>query len=429
MSSHPEMAQAFARVAVDIGSTVVKVALLGDDRNVASQRFYPRDFDAGIVKQVESLLVSQGISPDCPDIRVCSSANGGLRVGIVCLTKHFSGRVLRDQVLLAGANPVFVHTFDEAMKDAGYADILLVGGGIDCDDAAPMEQRLLSFDAGKYRYGTLAFAGNKHLVTQFCNRYPSALIVTNPLSDRLVSTDTSVFEVVRRAYLDDLIYKEGVSELRSNLSAGIRPTPEVVSLGFQHAVLNGTKFGVIAPCLLLDIGGATTDLHYTIEIVKEGSAVRAPAVGGKSVARYVFTDLGIVASRDSLMLRLRSHPRLYEFLSTVLDGDITETYRLFREGECQPPPELLAYGCLFLALDRFANGRGPGLPAGDLGQLAQVILTGGASQALAEEMAARVVALLTPNSGRPAILIDRKYEIWVEGIAFTDQAVAAAAVV
>ena len=44
------------RIAVDIGSTVVKVALLADDDSVISQQFYPRDFEAGILAQVTSLL-------------------------------------------------------------------------------------------------------------------------------------------------------------------------------------------------------------------------------------------------------------------------------------------------------------------------------------------------------------------------------------
>ena len=145
-----------------------------------------------------------------------------------------------------------------------------------------------------------------------------------------------------------------------------------MSSGFQRAILNGSKIGVIAPCLLLDIGGATTDLHYTVEIVKDGSGGRASSLGSSSVARYVFTDLGIVASRDSLMLQLRSDSRLYEFLNAVLPDDVTDTYRLLREGEYQPSPQLLSYGCLFLALDRFAQGRGPGLPTGDLAQVAQV---------------------------------------------------------
>ena len=258
-------------VAVDVGSTVVKIALVGEGDNLISQQFYPRDFEAGIASQVEFLLGSLGISPDRPDVLACSSANGGLRVGIVCLTGNFSGAVLRHQVLLAGANPVFVRDFDEDGGNPTYVDILLVGGGIDCADAAPLERRLRRFDAESYRYGALLFAGNRYLADLFRQRFPSASVVANPLAEQLVSRTNPVFEAVRRAYLDDLIYKEGVSELRSNLAGGIRPTPEVVNLGFQRAVLNRSNIGVIAPCVLLDIGGATTDLHYTVEIVKEKS--------------------------------------------------------------------------------------------------------------------------------------------------------------
>lgn len=415
-----------ARIAVDIGSTVVKIARVADGGSLISQEFYPRDFEAGIARQVESLLSAASISPDHSDVLVCSSANGGLRVGIVCLTKRFSGAALRDQILLAGANPVFVLDFDEDAGNLGYVDILLVGGGIDCIDAAPLEQRLKRFDAGKYRYGTLLFAGNRYLADSFCWRFPKTVVVPNPLADRLISRTNSVFETVRRAYLDDLIYKEGVSELRSNLAGGIRPTPEVVNLGFQSAVLNRSKIGVIAPCVLLDIGGATTDIHYTVEIVRDDSESK-PSATGCSVSRYVFADLGIVASRDSLLLQLRNHPRLYEFLCQVLSADVTETYRLFREGEYQPSAGLLAYGCLLLALDRFAHGRGPGLPSGDLTQVAQVILTGGGAQLLSRELAARIISmLLSGKSSNPVILIDRRYQIWVEGIAWSEQAVAAA---
>ena len=417
----------FAHVAIDIGSTVVKVALVGDDRSLLSQRFYARDFEAGIFRQVESLLALHGASAESPAVRICSSANGGLRVGIVCLTKHFSGSVLRDQVLLAGANPVFVHSFDEEPKELSFVDILVIGGGIDCADAAPLEERLDKFAFEKYRFGAMLFAGNKYLGELFRRRYPSTLVVRNPLAERLASSDNSVFETIRRSYLDDLVYKEGISELSSALSSGIRPTPEVVSRGFQRAV-NGASIGVIAPCLLLDVGGATTDLHYTVEIVKNNDGVRPPASSGGSVGRYVFTDLGIVASRDSLLLQLRSHPRLYEFLSAVLADDTTETYRLFREGEYRPSQEVLAYGCLFLAMDRFAQGRGPALPTGDLAQLAQVVLTGGGSQGMSEETASRVISLIVPGSSKPHILIDRKYEVWVEGIAFAEHAVAAATV-
>jgi hypothetical protein len=408
------------RVALDIGSTVIKVARLDAQDRLISQEFFPRDFEAGIARQVESVLARLGIDPERDRVLGCSSANGGLRVGIVALSKHFSCVALRNQVLLAGANPVFVHELEEAAGDPRRVDILLVGGGIDCVDAGPMRRQLLALDAAKYHYGALVYAGNKHLAQSFAQRYPKATIIENPLGETLSSRVGSVFDAVRRAYLDDLVLKEGVSELSPALARTIRPTPEVASRGFLRSVMNQASFDIVGPCIVLDIGGATTDLHYTVELVSEDSPVR-PATG-MSVARYVFTDLGIVASRDTLMLQLRNHPQLYEFLSAALDGaSVREVFAALREGEYEPSPQLLSYACLFLALDRFARGLGPGLPVGRLDQAAQIILTGGAAQTLEEEAVARIVPLLAPAHGaKPLVQVDRRYEIWVAGITWSE---------
>jgi len=145
-----------SRIAVDIGSTVVKIARIGESGGIESQQQFPRDFEAGIARQVESLLERFGVPPESEDIVVCSSANGGLRIGIVCLSKHYSGAALRNQVLLAGANPVFVHDLDEEGGSLTRVDMLLVGGGIDSADAAPLERRLRRFQPARYRFGTLA---------------------------------------------------------------------------------------------------------------------------------------------------------------------------------------------------------------------------------------------------------------------------------
>jgi len=405
-------------IAVDIGSTVVKIARICENGEIESQQYFPRDFDAGIARQVESLLERFGASPESDGIVVCSSANGGLRIGIVCLSKHYSGAALRNQVLLAGANPVFVYDLDEEGGSLTYVDILLVGGGIDCSDAAPLERRLRRLEPARYRFGTLVYAGNSNLAGLFVELFPGAAVIPNPLAETLAGRKLSVFEAVRRAYLDDLVYKEGVSELRSNLSKGIRPTPEIVSQGFQRALAKSSGIEIFGACVVLDIGGATTDLHYTVEIVRDDSEQRPSP--GASVARFVFTDLGIVASRDTLMLELRSHPRLYEFLKSVQDDGVREIYQSMREGEYDPSPLLLSYGCLFIALERFAHGRGPGLPTADLTRIAQIILTGGASQTMAEEVVGRVFGLFrSENSGVPVILIDRRYQIWVDGITWS----------
>ena len=159
------------KIAIDIGSTVVKLARLDDHGGLASQRFYPRDFDAGIARQVADVLAAEGIDLARESILGCSSANGGLRVGIVCLSKHFSGAALRNQVLLAGANPVFVHDFEEAQGDGRRVDLLLVGGGIDSDDAEPMRRRLAVFDPAGYGFSALVYCGNRQLASDFARRF------------------------------------------------------------------------------------------------------------------------------------------------------------------------------------------------------------------------------------------------------------------
>jgi hypothetical protein len=197
------------------------------------------------------------------------------------------------------------------------------------------------------------------------------------------------------------------------LARGIRPTPEVVSRGFLRALSNQSSLKIAGACILIDIGGATTDLHYTVEIVRDDSEERPPE--GFSVGRYVFTDLGTVASSDSVMLQLRAHMRLYEFLSLLELHDVREVYRLIREGEYRPEPKLLAYACVFLGLDRFAHGSSPGLPTANLEKVAEVILSGGASQPLEEAIVRRIVASFVKGS-RPSIMIDRHYRVWVDGI-------------
>lgn len=234
-----------------------------------SQEFYPGDFDAGIARQVESIVERTGFSDH--GVLICSSANGGLRVSIVCLTDYFSGTTLRNQVLMAGANPVFVCGLDDQTGNADHVDILIVGGGIDCAEGAPLEQRLRRFDAGKYRFSALAYAGNRHYSDLFLELFPRATVIVNPLSEGLPGKSTSVFDAIRRAYLDDLVHKQGIGDLRKSLSKTIRPTPEVVNRGFQRIVFNCPRIEALGPCMLLDIGGATTDLHYTTDIIREES--------------------------------------------------------------------------------------------------------------------------------------------------------------
>jgi hypothetical protein len=213
------------------------------------------------------------------------------------------------------------------------------------------------------------------------------------------------------------VHKQGISDLRKSLSKTIRPTPEVVNRGFQRIVFNFSRIEVLGPCILLDIGGATTDLHYTTDIIREDSEEKAST--GSSVARYVFTDLGIVASRNSTLLQLRGHPLLYDLLvrisTTTSENDVPST----KGRRIRTFATVTVVYLYSLPLIVSQTAVRPGFPSVDLGKAAQIILTGGAAQILNVSMASRVVDLFVRGQGNPRILIDRCDRISVDGITWS----------
>jgi hypothetical protein len=399
------------RTALDIGSTVIKVADLDPAGRIIAQAFHPRDLTIPIARQIESILSEDR---ERKDIAICSSANGGLKAGVISLTQSFSGAEMRNQILLAGANPAFVHTMEDTTRGhAERLDILLVGGGIDCESPGPLGARLNVLDLTNYHYDAIVYAGNRFLASAFRQRYPSARIIANPISDGLTATKPSVTDLVRHAYLDDLVHKDGISALQKQYSVVVRPTPEIVNRGFMRLVSNHSELAVPGPCVLVDIGGATTDLHYTVDALREDSMEQTSRTA--SVARYVFTDLGTAASRDSTNLQLKSHPRTHALLTECVSGDVTDIYRGIREGEHELDGTAIAYACLYFALERFARGAGKGLPTADFSRISNVVLTGGGAQDLDEQLADRVVQLAT-GIGSLKTIVDRRYQIWIDGI-------------
>ncbi|MEO0972825.1 MAG: glutamate mutase L [Pseudomonadota bacterium] len=408
------MTTSYAGYAIDIGSTVIKRARL-EGGSVVEQIFVQRDHAAGIPAQMATLLAQAPDYRDGDEVLLCSSANGGLRVGILCLTEKFSGAAVRNQVLLAGANPTYVLEITAQARSSERVDILIITGAIDDEDCAPMAERMASLDLSRFNFDALIYAGNRHLAASLKQRHGELHVVANPIAGALRSERDSVFEAVRDAYLKDLVHKEGVSELPATLTRNIRPTPEVVNRGFQQVIANRSSIVAPGASVVIDIGGATTDLHYTVEIVRDDSEHHPNP--GVSVARHVFADLGIVASRDSTMLQLRTHPRVYEFLSVVLGSNVRDAYEALREGEYNASAELLAYGCLFIAFDRFGAGRGPGLPAAHLNRISHLLMTGGAAQALDPDTTTRLLALFDGNEPvRPQVIVDNNYQLWIDGI-------------
>lgn len=401
---------------IDIGSTVLKVALLDGAGLVAVQSFIDRSYEDGIAAQVDQVLGKLRSKFAIESVRICSSANGGIRVGILGLTRTYSAAIAGHLALSAGANVVVSHVIDEA--NAGPTvdlDVLIVTGGIDCPETPRLEERVRSLDLSGYRFKSLVYAGNRHLFESFGRHYPDARVVGNPMGADLSLSSEALLEVLRLAYIDDLVDRQGIRELHEVSEVPIWPTPGVVNLAFGVVSACGSDAAYPSPFVVMDIGGATTDVHFGLECLAERSALWSTTFRGAN--RHVFTDLGVFASKASTEVRMRSHERFFDLLEVIYGEDASRKYAEFAECEMDKP--FLFAACLFLALDALTSSGGDKIPNLELSKLGAVIITGGASQSadIAWLQAVMDMFLADGAKGRVKVLLDDNYQLWVQGLA------------
>ncbi|MCH8062146.1 MAG: glutamate mutase L [Chloroflexi bacterium] len=401
-------------IAIDIGSTIIKVVLLGGDLAISDYRFHDRDYSVQVSTQVSKLLEEYAAQYPEASYRICSSANGGLRIGIVCLTERFSGKIARNLALAAGGNVVYLTTVDSAGTDLEPVDALVVVGGVDCAEVDNMKSRIEQFNPDDYRFRTLIYAGNSSLADDFLSRNPQAHVVGNPMGEGLDVANEELHHKIRDLYLDDLVDKEGVSKLQSYSDTPIRPTPSVVNTAFEGMSKNGWKLRFPSPSIVVDIGGATTDVHFGVEVLAEGDAGRTGSYLDSN--RHVFTDLGVFTSRDSTLSRLADHDRLYDFYRTMNGQDASRAYAEFREGVFDD--DLPFYACFFLAFDSLASVDDASSPSLNMSKISSVIITGGASKRVDAQRLSELTRLFLDGkqaTGTP-VHLDAGYSLWVEGM-------------
>jgi hypothetical protein len=401
---------------IDVGSTVLKGARVSPEG--VTSFFQERRLDTPVAPQVEAFMAAIAEETGATMTRICSSANGGLGVGILCLTKRYSGAGAAHELEAVGANIRYIREL-RALRQNGpapHVDVLVVVGGVDAYANERAEKALLEVELRDLPHDKLVYAGHAAAAGAFRACHRKAEIVANPMRGRLAPEDRQLAERIRLTYLEDIESKRELRPLAKRSSRPIEPTPAVVSRAFGRLA---DRLG--APALLLDIGGATTDLHFTKELLDEeriaGSLAAYPAI-----ARHVYTGYGVAASRQSTLQAFAGHRRCIDFLSALYGADARRVYLDLLEGVA--PPRLLFEACLLLALDdasALAADDRPRLPDEAppllLNRLATLAVTGGAAKALDETaMRAAFAAIAGPEIPVMAA-IDRNYCWWTLGLA------------
>ncbi len=403
------------QVYIDIGSTIIKTVVFNDERKMVSQEFISRDYDILVAEQAKAIIQDLKRKNSECDVRICSSANGGIRVGLISLTRRFSGAVAKNIILSAGANLLFHKNLsDDYFQGRNEAvDLLVITGGVDLHGMASLEKRLAALDLNKYHFRHIIYAGNQYIFDRLFAHRPEVQQVDNIINLGLENNNNSLMNVIRKSYLDDLVDRQGMNLLKKETQFPIWPTPGIVNMAFDAASMNEADTIYPNPFIVVDIGGATTDLHYGSELVANTTNINAKGSMGSN--RMVFTDIGMSASSTSTKERLVHHERLYEFLGAIYDNDADSKYTQIKDEGI--PDALLPDACFFLALDAAATGT-LGMPKLRFDQLEAIVITGGASQiAKADILNGTLNMYLSyPRKGSVKIILDESYSFWLHGI-------------
>ena len=379
----------------DIGSTYFKVC----EDGVIGHHF--RDFSRPIHEDLRAKCGAQ-IDRHAPEeIRICSSANGGLSTLIIGLSRSFSLKYATNIAYNSGINiidTVLYRDIENTPIPGGTIDVVILVGAID-GAGGQFDDRLMAF-LSEIHYQNIVYAGSADDRAYLTDVIPGLVVLDNILDDKLRLEEPELKTYLTDLYQSDIMGKGEIKELYAITINQIYSTPYIVnrSLARIH-----TRLDVVDPFVLVDIGGATTDIHYSRDLVRD----RLVTDGGYD--RLVFKKLGVYKSRESLVYTARHNEYVYELLGHL---GVTES---ILEEESETATRVLMQLAIFLVLYKVSRHHADYVEL-HLENLNSVVFTGGITKVLREEDVERLVHFFYAKILRfhemPRIVIDRDYAVW-----------------
>ncbi|AVX30225.1 hypothetical protein CTH_0622 [Carboxydocella thermautotrophica] len=298
---------------VDFGSTYTKVTavdlekrcLLGTARAFTTVQ---EDINIGLTRACRQLGEELGEDPlTYPHKLGCSSAAGGLKLAAIGLVRELTVEAARLAALGAGAR--LTHVFsrfltpqDVEQMAATPPDIILLAGGTDGGNRETIIANAHTLAVGSLRVPVVV-AGNKVAAAQVAEILSQAgfpVRVTENVMPELNQLNVEpARETIREVFLERIIAAKGLDKAETLLGI-VMPTPAAVLQG-ARLLAEGTPgqrgWGEL---LLVDIGGATTDVHSIAEGGPSKPGVNWKGLPEPKAKRTVEGDLGMRYSAEAL---------------------------------------------------------------------------------------------------------------------------------
>lgn len=386
------------KLLIDIGSTYFKVST----PDSIEQHF--RDFNKDILDDLKHKCENTISRFKKEDTFICSSANGGLSTLIIGITQTFSLKYATNIAFNAGINiidTILYQDIESYSIPSDLIDVVIIVGGIDsCADI--FNEQLFDY-LGKINYSNIVFAGSQHDAAIAKEKIDKLVVLPNIIDNKLHIVEEHLREYLTNLYQQDIEGKEDIKNLYDITTNQIYPTPFIVNKTLPFIE---SRFSVANPFILLDIGGATTDIHYSKDLVDEN------IVTENEYDRLVFKKLGVYKSRQSLIFAAKHNEFTYELLTHL---KVTEN--IFEE-QSEKATRVLMLLAIFLVLCKMSHYREAYINL-KLLAINSIVLTGGITKVLTQEEVEDIISFfyrkILISDHRPTTIMDFNYDIWTLG--------------
>ena len=280
---------------LDVGSTFTKAVLVGADGEVRGTAETLTTRRTDVLHGCHALAEELGAGSDTTTL-ACSSAGGGLRLAVVGYERQVTAEAGYRVGLSAGAKVVHVASgrLDASeVKAVGRSlpDLVLLVGGTDGGNS-----EVLLHNAAQLARAALGrpvvVAGNvdarDEVVALLRGAGQPVRVADNVVPEIGEISPGSARAAIRATFLDHVIGGKGLSSSPSFREMVRAPTPDAVLRG---AEVTAEEIG--SDLLVVDVGGATTDVYSVVTPEGEDATLRKDVVGTLWHARTVEGDLGV----------------------------------------------------------------------------------------------------------------------------------------
>lgn len=448
---------------VDIGSTFTKGSLV-DTQNacILGHGKAITTIETSVMQGIREMLADLARDADergnhltftngkCWDrALLCSSAAGGLKMVAVGLGRHLTAEAAARSALGAGARILKTYALELTTDDLReieqlHPDILLLSGGTDHGNRHSLVDHARKLATLSIRF-PIVIAGNREVADEAAALLSDfdVTITENVMPQVNVLNADPARREIRRLFMERITHAKGLDEVSATIGPVLTPTPDA-ALQAAHLLSLGTSHRQgMGDVLLVDVGGATTDIHSVgkgkpassvITIDGRESELRVEGLQEPIDKRTVEGDLGMRYSAWSLYESVGP-----DALMAIHPADYTrECAMRAKEIKWIPTTEedfaidrALARACTQVALSRhvgtlrrdYEKGRYIYYLSGkDLTSFSTIIGTGGVlvHQDHPERILRPENRLLLPKN--PKIYLDKAYILSAMGLLATEKA-------